>query len=373
MKKTISYLLLPLLGLFLFVGCNPTKEEKSLKGSSIELQKNWAYNIITPAFTSYQKEVALLDQAAQTFAKEINQENLDKLKEVFLLSYKAYQKVSIFEFGFAEKIYFVPMSNTYPCNTDKIKEKIDLIIAGKEAEIILKTTSKESEYVYQGYPALDYLLFDKEYELSYYKGAKGKATAKYISKLTAFMKETIDMIVDRWKSWVPEYVEDVDDSSTGAYAATINAFVRTYEKAIRADKVGYAAGAINNQMGKPAPKVIEAYYNGTIDKELLLIALHSSQDFFNGIAFESKQKGKGLADILKEFKQAALVDKINQQYKEIYALIEDMPMSLKETAVKDNPQMRKLFNALQVNVVNYKTHMLTALSVSVGYKDSDGD
>ncbi len=57
----------------------------------------------------------------------------------------------------------------------------------------------------------------------------------------------------------------------------------------------------------------------------------------------------------------------------MYARINNMPNSLKETAVSDNAAMRDLYDDIQVNVAHYKTQMMAALKVQIGYQDTDGD
>lgn len=359
--------------LLLSLGSCVQKKKKELQGQDVALQEHWGRNIIVPAFKNYQKEIASLHKAAQSFEKEKTEEKLDVLKKAWLSGYEALQRIIIFDFGFAQKSYLIPLSNTYPCDTKAIERNILLVEQGKEADISLKPTAAVVQYVYQGFPALDYLLFEKTHDLAYYQSDKGASAAKYMTLLTAFLQKMINELVTHWDSYLVDYTKDTDPSATGAYASTINGFVRAYEKNIRAEKVGYAAGAIPAQKGKAAPEVIEAYYNGAIDKHLLMIAVQTSQDFFNGKAFEGGTEGESLASVLKKMKQEKLVEKINQQYKVIIETIQAMPLSLKETAVQDNTKMIVLYQSLQKNVAYYKTYMLTALSVAVNYQDTDGD
>ncbi|MBS9767892.1 MAG: imelysin family protein [Flavobacteriaceae bacterium] len=387
MKKVVYLFVLASL-LFFTQSCNDKSNKKNLivkkevTGSGGALV-NWGKNIIVPAYKNYQKEVRFLVADAQKFQKNRTEENLQNLKESWLNAYKSFQKVLIFNFGYAESTYLVEMANTYPTYPQKqpesvtelvaIEDNIALILAGKKDEISLEPTYAMAQQVYQGFPALDYLLFEKEHSLAYYKSAKGDATATYIVLLTEFLQKNIDAVVEHWENYLPTYIADEDLSSNGAYASTINGFLKAYEKSIRSDKVAYATGAINIQGGKAEPTCIEGYYRGTVSKELLKIALESSQDFFNGKHFKGTEKGKSIYSLLVDLKHKKLADAINKQYEEIYKVIDSMPKSLKETAISDKEKMEELYLALQRNVAYYKIDMLAALNIELGYQDTDGD
>ncbi len=383
MLKKIIYLMLGLGLMFLLT--NSCKQEKKVyKGQDSSVLKEWGEHIILPAYKHYQGAVHQLDNVAKAFQEERSQETFEALQTAQINAYKALQQVLIFNFGYAEDCYLVPLANTYPTkvehsanelpNARTIGENIALIKEGKASEVILRQTSASVQHAYQGLPALDYLLFDTGHKLPYYNGEDGDSAAEYIVMLTHFLKKNVDELVEAWdERLLKAYSNDTDGSSNGYYAQTINGFIKAYEKQIRAEKVGYAAGAIKSQSGKPAPEIIEAYYNGKLDKELLKLALKSSQDFFNGKYFGKAQKGKSLYSILVEAKSEALAKRINAQYDLMYQAIDAMPLSLKETALQDNAEMRKLYQLIQKNVANYKTDMLTALNVSVGYQDTDGD
>ncbi len=368
-KKTVIILSVSLI--FLFIGCKKKSGGTEFQGSNKEVLKNWAENIIIPSYKQYQSKVNQLVVDAQNFDKEKTEENFKKLKISWLEAYKLIQKVLIFDFGYAKNIYFTELSNSYPTNVEEIEKNINLILNKKGDDINFNPTFLSK--VYQGFPALDYLLFEDTHTLAYYKTAKGEATSIYMVKLSQELQKNINAVVKHWNENKEDYINDEDKSITGYYAGTINAFIRVYEKQIRAEKVGYAAGAIKAQNGKPAPEIIEAYYNGEVSKEFLRIALQSSQDFFNGKHFLSDKEGKSLKSILSELKHQKLVDDINSQYTKMYSVIDNTPNSLKETAISDNVKMRELYDVIQVNVAHYKTRMLSALSVQVGYQDTDGD
>ncbi len=366
---TISLVVL----LAIFSSCEDKQKENEFKGNNKKVLKNWAENIIIPAYGNYQSKVNKLVDDAKSFKKNISSETFNNLRNSWLSTYKAYQKVLIFDIKKANSIHFLGITNTYPCNIDAIQNNIDLIAQNKANEVDLEPSFVVKKHTYQGLPALDYLLFNANHTLDYYKTEPAKYTVEYIVMLTEALQKNINSIVNYWNQNKEEYINDTDNSVTGAYAATINAFLRTYEKDIRAAKVGYATGAIKAQNNKPAPEVIEAYYNGKVDKELLKMALVSSQNFFNGKHFSNNKTGESLHSILDSLGHKDLASSINEQYNKIYTKIESMPKSLKTTAIDDNASMKSLYDVIQVNVAYYKTQMMAALKVQVGYQDTDGD
>ncbi len=348
---------------------------RGVKVGSLEVNhqalENWSKNIFIPAYKDYQKQINNFVLSAERFENQVDETSFEDLKHKWETAYKAYQKVQIFHINKADALYFIKMSNTFPTDDTSIKKNISLLEENIDAKINFYPTYLSERIVYQGFPALDYLLFAKD--LEYYKSSA--PARKYIVLLVKALQNNINKIVAYWDNPknLTEYINDNDAYSSGSYSRTINAFIMSYEKAIRSDKVAYACGAINVQMGKAQKDFIEAYYNSRLDKQLLLIALQSSQDFFNGVSFTTRAKGESLASILIASGHKDLVDEINNQYKAIYELINKNNTSLKDMAQNDTEQLKSIYDVIQKNVANYKTKMLSALGLQVAYVDTDGD
>ncbi len=350
-----------------------SKKQAETSHAHKEVLENWADHIIIPAYENYQSKVNAFYEASLAFDNDKTEDNFNQLKDKWMSAYRALQKVLIFDFEASQNVYLIQMANTYPTNPEYIEENIALMAEGKGDDINFAPTSSAVKQIYQGFPALDYLLFEPTHTLDYYQTEQGGFAAAYILKLVNVLKKNIAIVVSDWHKNKNQYVNNKDNSLTGVYSATINAFIYGYEKEIRAGKVGYAAGAIPNQQGNPAPNVIEAYYKGDVSKELLKIALNSSRDFFNGKHFSGEGQGKSLASVLTDADKKELVEAINQQYEIINSKIDNLPSDLKDLAINDNAKLKDLYNAIQVNVAHFKTQMVAALNVQIGYQDTDGD
>lgn len=348
------------------------EEEKQVQTKDKEALSNWAENIITPALKKYQSQLIKLDESAKAFTKGQSSESLKALQEAYVNSYKAFQKVIIFKFDYIELSYFIETANTYPTDTKSINENITLVEKGQEESVIFRNSNSLMN-TYQGFPALDYLLYAPEFNLAYYQTPKGLATAKYIQLLTGALLNSANKVLSNWLSSKEAYLQNKTSDDRKYSDLTINGFIQAYEKHIRAEKVGLAAGRIANLGGKEQPDIIEAFYNRLLSKDLLYIALKSSQDFFNGKYFNADETGASLYTMLVKKGHQALADDINKQYELIYKQLDKMPADFRTLAENKDPELKKLYDLMQVNVANYKTKMLPVLNIVVAYQDTDGD
>lgn len=378
MKKSILFFTILSL-ILLTTGCKEKLSGNTLQGADNTVLTTWLEKIMLPAYKNYQTKSENLVEVAKEFNQNTNEATFSALKESWKEAYKAYQHTMFLDIDVAFNISYLGMSNTYPTAVspenpnDKynIESNIALIANGETDKVSLKSTPVEAKQAYQGFPALDYLLFAEGKDVAYF--TNNPAAKIYVVMLTEALKNHIDTVLSYWMTNKDKYINDTDKTINGSYARTLNAFVRVYEKNIRSFKVGLAAGAIRIQNGVPQPEIIEGYYNEEISKELLKIALKSSQDFFNGKEFNGTKEHQSLKQILISINKQDLVNEINNQYDLIYKKIDAMPNSLKYTAKNNTSEMVELYNLIQVNVAKYKTEMLSALKASVDYADTDGD
>ena len=154
----------------------------------------------------------------------------------------------------------------------------------------------------------------------------------------------------------------------------VNDFMFYYEKALRAGKVGIPAGVFSSE---PLPDRVEGLYREDVSRLLVLEALQASQDFFNGVAFESSTQGNSLKaylDYLNAIKNGEdLAVLINNQFEAARMAILDLDENFSEQISTNNSKMLQAYDELQRNVVLMKVDMFQALSINVDYVDADGD
>lgn len=325
---------------------------------------NWADNIIIPSYEGYVSAVTELQASTETFNADLSEENLINLRADMLEAYIAWQHVSMFEIGEAERIQLRNFTNIYPANVAEIEAKT----AGAEFNLELPSTFDE-----QGFPALDYLLFgtgSTETEVIAYFNANAQASV-YLQAVADRLNILGTQVLEAWKNGGREdFVNNDSDSSTGSFNKMVNAFIQYYERNLRAGKIGIPAGALS---GQPFADRVEAFYAKNQSKNLFIESLQATADFYNGKAFGSASIGASLNSALSDLDNKALADDINDQFDLILQSAQELNENLALQVETDNSAMLEIRDELQVNTILFKNDMVSALNVTISYQDNDGD
>ncbi|RZJ53306.1 MAG: iron-regulated protein A precursor [Flavobacterium sp.] len=336
------------------------------------LLTNWADNIIIPSYVNYQNKVQVMINAATAFNTAPAVATLQTLRTAWLDAYKAYQYTAIYNVGKAEETNYNMSANTYPAS----KTGIEANIASGTYNLALL-----SQFDKQGFPALDYLLnglgADDAAIVSFYTTNAAAAKYKnYLTALTAKLKTNVDVVVADWNSgYKASFIANTSNSVSGSVNIMTNLFVKNFEKDIRSGKLGIPAGLFSN--GTVFPDKVEGYYKNNISKELMVISIQASQDFFNGKHFGSATTGEGLKSYL-DFVNAVrdgkkLSDIINTQYAACLQVSGTLNDSFSQQITTNNALMVTAYNELQKNVIYTKLDMMQALNITIDYVDGDGD
>ncbi|MEX0721260.1 MAG: imelysin family protein, partial [Balneolaceae bacterium] len=256
-----------------------------------EMLKNWADNIIIPAFDSFKEETAQLKTAADGFTSNPTLETLNNLRATWETAYLSFQHVYMFEVGAAMNLRYHDNLNIYPADTEEIHKNI-------EGSYNLELPSLNNS---QGFPALDYLLYglsDADSELlSYYTtGENPEGYRAYLTDLTTRIDDLTGQVLTFWEEgFRNEFIENDGNGSNTSVDMMVNDYIFYYEKVLRAGKVGIPAGVFS---GMPLSSHVEAYYRADLSKALLLEALTATQNFFNGKHFNSNENGESLSSYL---------------------------------------------------------------------------
>jgi Imelysin len=371
MKKlvSISYFLL------ILVACSKGENESvkpENKYDRTALLTNWADNIIVPSYVNYQSKVQVLATNVTAFNTTPNTSSLENLRTSWLEAYKAYQYVSMYNFGKAEEINLKIATNSYPTNATGIEANIT---SGTYNLALL------SQFDKQGFPALDYLInglgtTDSSIVGFYETDINATKYKQYLLDVTNKLKTNADAIVNDWNSgYKANYIANNGTSVSSAVNVTTNNFVKNLEKDIRTGKLGIPAGIFSS--GTLFPDKVEGFYKNDISKILLNEALKASQDFFNGKHFGTTTTGEGLKsylDFLNSVRNGQkLSDIINNQFTPIYTNNNALNNSFSTQVNTDNSKMLVAYDALQQNVIYTKLDMMQALNISIDYVDGDGD
>ncbi|MCT8340951.1 imelysin family protein [Flavobacteriaceae bacterium TK19130] len=359
---------------FMLVACSDddnTPQEDIDSFNRTAMLENWADNIIIPGYDVLNNAINDLNNATDQFVAMPDATNLANLRAAWRESYRTFQKVSMFEIGKAEAVFFRARFNTYPTDTATLEAAV------LDGNYNLELPSNRD---IQGFPALDYLLNglgENDADILEHYTFNPNAT-KYLSYLRELVVELQTLSEEVHNDWTNGYrdtfVSNDGSSASASVDKLTNDYVFYYEKALRAGKIGIPAGVFSNQ---PLPQNVESYYNPEFSRELALIALQSTQDFFNGKSFGNNQTGpsfKSYLNYLNTIKNGEdLSQLINDQFDVAQNKLEALNASLVQQIQQDNTKMYEAFDELQRNVILMKVDMLQAMDVNVDYVDTDGD
>ena len=330
----------------------------------------WADKIIIPSLESFNESLFQLLEATNSFIDNPDQEKLSQLREKWLIAYKSWQFVEMFDIGKAEEIYFKNRLNLYPVNRDRVDSNID---SGSY------DLDKAENFTSQGFAAIDYLLFgigeNDDSIVSKYL-VSDSSHSKYLKDVVSKAVELTNIVKVDWEEgYRNTFVELTDNTATSSINKLTNDFIFYYEKGFRANKIGIPAGVFS---GSPLPDRVEAYYGRVYSRALAIEAANAVDNFFNGRSYsDNEDVGLSLKSYLDFVEGDGVSSKLSDEIDaQIAASIESIG-SLKENFVdqvnENNIEMLKTYDVIQAGVVMLKVDMLQKLNISVDYVDADGD
>ena len=356
--------------LFLFSCDNGGNENDNdnLDGFNREiLLLNWCDNIIIPAYDSFYNSLEELQFSINTFVEDPSEERLNNISEKWLISYKLWQHVEMFDIGLAEVINYKGKMNIYPIDESLINSNI---LSG------LYDLNNNNNFDARGFPAIDYMLHgldeDQSIIITLYNSDSGYS--KYLVDLIDAMIYNTNLILLDWNSYRNDFINSSGNTATSSLNKIINDFIYYFEKGLRANKIGIPAGVFSVN---PLPDKVEAFYKKDVSKELVQEALLASKNFYQGTYFNSSFSDLGLDDYLEYMSSNSSQDNLNyiilEQFSDAENLLNTLGDNFVDQIESDNNQMLYAYDAIQLLVVSFKVDMLQSLSVSVDYIDADGD
>ena len=323
--------------------------------------------IIIPAFDDLEAKLNDLKSSYNKFNSDMTDNNLDDLRNKWLLSYKAWQHVEMYDIGKAMKDYYAFKSNIYPVDTVRVKVNIE------KGEYDL---NNPNNYDSQGFPTMDYLLYgldkDTSKVINHFKN--DQKISNYLGKIIDEIIITTASVNSDWKSTKEEFVKSIENSASSNLNMLINDFIYYYEKRFRANKFGIPGGVFSSSA---LPDRVEGYYSKIYSRELSLEAFSSIKNFFNGISHENKDiSGTGLKsylDFLDPNKTQLLSDEINNQFNIVENSINELNNNFSNQTSTGLLKLLTTYDNIQKAVVLLKVDMLQILNINVDYVDADGD
>ena len=328
---------------------------------------NWAENIIIPAYENYTNKLEDLRSDVVVFSDTPNQINLEKVRTSWLGAYIAWQKVALFQIGKAEVLRLRDYTNTYPLDA-----------AGVENNIMSDSydLSLSTEMDKQGFPALDYLLNgveDTDLEiLNVYDNTSYK---NYLRAVVTRLEDMALSVLQDWRtSYKSIFVANECSSATASVDKLTNDFIFNFEKHIRVAKIGNPIGFFTNT---PVPEAVEAFYKKDVSKELFVVAIQASRDFFSGKHFNSDTEGISLKSYLTDLNIEAggrsLSVVILEKMDKALSTANGLENNFYNQIIADRDAFVVMRKELHSVVEVLKTNMIAALKIKADFNDTDGD
>lgn len=361
-------LLVFLISLVLICSCNKEKNDPFTDTfDRQQMLEHWADEQIIPSFQTYSIALADLKIKKDAFIATPNTATFDLLTEAWLVGYKAWQHVALFDIGKAEEIKLQLYSNTFPTNVNAINQSIQ----NQNYNLELPSTKD-----IQGFPALDYLLFGLDQDKV--ETINLLSTPNYSN----FLSDVVDrlealgtqVLADWGDGYRETFINNNGSSATASVDKLVNDFLYYYEKFLRAGKIGIPAGIFS---GSALSNAVEAPYSGIYSKALFFESFNAVQNFFQGNSHDGLRTGKSLEGYLDYINDKNQTGDISQALTNQWQLAQSKANllfnSFKDQVETDNLKMLETYDELQKAVVLLKVDMMQALNIQIDYIDADGD
>ena len=366
-------LFVALFSLFIFVQCSSSDddanalEEKKTAYDRSKMLVHWADNIIIPAHSAFQTNLSNLSNSTNSFVASPNQSNLDDLRSKWLVSYKSWQHIEMFDIGKAEEIYYKAKMNIYPVDKSWLENNIEKGTYDLE---------DANNYSSQGFPAIDYLLngIGADDSAILNKFNLDSKHSNYLTALVNKMVSSTNTVISDWTNYRATFVGSTENTASSSVNKLINDFIYYYEKGFRANKIGIPAGVFS---GGTLPSNVEAFYMKDVSKDLALEAMDAAIKFYNGTTFDGLSTGPSLKSYLVHLNTTkggtTLSSSIETKLQSAKTSINSLSNNFVNQITSDNNKMLVTYDAIQSVVVLFKVDMLQAFNVNVDYTDADGD
>ncbi len=352
--------------IILFAACTPSKTNNSDDFDRGAMLRQYADNLIRPAYAELQKETTALGAAWTAFNAAPTAANLTAVRTAWSKAFTAWQSANAFNFGPAgeEGIRkgLIEEIGTFPANREKIEQFISA------NDVSFNNFNRDT----RGFLALDYLLFDGG-EAAALAALQASANRRnYTGALVAHLQARVGEAVTGWATYADRFVTNNGTDAGSSASLVYNEFVRSFESA-KNFKVGLPLGKRPGQV-KPEPQLVEAFYSGQSLAALKAHLAAIERIYYGRTA--TGQDGIGLKEYLDKVTGGPeLVRATEVQWQAVQKALNAVPTDkpLSDLMAQNHPAVEALHTELQKHTRFFKSDMSSLLGIAITFNSGDGD
>ena len=308
---------------------------------------------ISAGYQSLTTETTELAESARAFCENAATDGRVRLEAAWLDAFLAWQRVRFVDFGPVENNNLSWQFQFWPDPKNLIARKAAYLIGNDEP--ITPQVISQSGVAVQGFPMMEYLLFDPQLN-SGDSALPAARTCELLTNVAQHVKSNSDQLAERWQAFSTPYLETDQYRDT-----TIRAGMAALE-ILEERRLAQPMGLRGN--GKRKPYITDAWRSGST-----LMSIEATVDGLQRFFFP------GLATLLEAEGESDLADRIRKQFDEVQQNFPaaHLPMT---TALNEEDQFRVL-QSLYVDISQLamlvNDRAAVALGVVRGFNSSDGD
>lgn len=343
----VSAFIRPLAGQLLvasLIACSATSQAS-------EARVRWQQDIAS-GYTQLATDSANLAESAASYCAAPGNDSRQQLQDDWLTAFEAWQQVRFVDFGPIEQNSLAWQFQFWPDAKNLVATKVNYWLGQDRA--LNEDAVADAGVAVQGFPALEYLLWDQGFQQSS-RALPAERSCALLTAISRHIAGNADTLLEQWQQMAPYY------ESTDSYtAATINAGMHAIE-VIRDRRLGAPMGLRGN--GRRNPYQADAWRSET-SLATLRASLEGLQSMLlPGLALELQAAGAG-----------DLEQRLTHQFAKTLANFDGLGNGMAPLLTGDGfGKLQSLYIDLELLEQLLVDDIAPTLGVARGFNSSDGD
>lgn len=324
----------------------------SESNTSADYREQWHSDILT-GYHNLATHSQKLATQAETYCQAPSSEGFEQSKQAWFEAFLAWQQVRFVDFGPVEQGNRAWQFQFWPDPKNLVARKASYLL--KDDAPITPEKISESGVAVQGFPMMEYLLFDQTFNSSE-SALPADHTCKLLTAVARHIADNGETLAHDWKAFQTDYVGSDQYTDTTIRAAM--AGLEILEERRLATPMGLRGNS------KRSVYSADAWRSGAS-----LIAADAS---VRGLKYYFLP---AFSELLKDRKQADLAEEIGQQFDEVLANFPELDRPMAPLLADDNAfrSLQSLYIDVTQLTAMVNDRAAVELGVVRGFNSSDGD